>query len=348
MTLKILKAGNGDSMILNFKDIDNKYRNILIDGGNKIEEFHHHILPVLEDIIKKDESIDLMIATHSDADHIKGFQYLFEKIEKKTTLVTNDHIKEIWFNSSYKNLFSSTDISLRDAATLEKYLEKEPFKEKWKRTILQGTEIEFYGAKITILSPNVDGVKQYRDKLKLNLDIASSCDHTTSLSNLIDRLKSKENLDKENLDDKIENVASIAFLFEYTGQSILFLGDANPKTIETALEKLVEARCIPYLTVSHIKLSHHGSIKSISKGILNLVKTDNYIISTNGGKKMPNKTTLAKILMHSPIKDRNEIKFYFNYPHVVKNLCFQRHEEYDLKFKCFEPNDTYGYIFNLD
>ncbi|BFM02921.1 hypothetical protein Psyaliredsea_15680 [Psychrobacter alimentarius] len=69
-------------------------------------------------------------------------------------------------------------------------------------------------------------------------------------------------------------------------------------------------------TFDYIKLSHHGSAKSISKQLLNIISCNNFIISTNGGKarsKHPSVETIAKL---AALVDRNgndEVYFYFNH-----------------------------------
>lgn len=363
MILKILKAGSGDCMLLRFDGNDGKPKNILIDGGRDQNEFDKHILPEIEALVSKGECLDLIIGTHIDQDHIKGLEYLFRHI-KKNTSIKRKHIKEIWLNSLYEDAHyvldspidirykeakalhtsdGAIDISYEEANALEKHLIE--FGDNWKKKIVQGNKT-FWGAKITILSPTDSVLQSYRANKPVAkpVDIsASTNDHKTSLYDLILSLSSTET---EKLDNSKTNQSSIAFLFEHAGKSILFLGDANPKDLEDAIKGLPADIPLP-LEPSYVKLSHHGSIKSISKGFLDLIKTNRYIISTNGNYDMPSKATLAKILSH-PQRTKDDKKiFYFNYPNFIERFNFLNFEKEEYRFDCLTANCSNGYKIDL-
>lgn len=58
-----------------------------------------------------------------------------------------------------------------------------------------------------------------------------------------------------------------------------------------------------------MKVSHHGSMYNTNKELLEIVKTDKYIISSNGTKHgLPNKRTIARIINNNP-----DAFIYFNY-----------------------------------
>ena len=68
MKVKFLKADNGDSILLSFKDDTGNKKNILIDGGMPKTYFgngkYGDLYDTIEDIKRKNEKIDLLILTH--------------------------------------------------------------------------------------------------------------------------------------------------------------------------------------------------------------------------------------------------------------------------------------------
>jgi hypothetical protein len=108
------------------------------------------------------------------------------------------------------------------------------------------------------------------------------------------------------------NASSIAILLEYTAKKYLFLGDADIKVIN---QSLIDLGLIG-LEVNFVKLSHHGSKKNINKEFLDIVKTDTFVILTDGAKHQhPHKETFSLILKHE--KRAENIKFIFNYPQPI-------------------------------
>ena len=108
------------------------------------------------------------------------------------------------------------------------------------------------------------------------------------------------------------NGSSIAFLLEYQDKKFLFLGDADIKVIN---QSLIDLGMIG-LEVNFVKLSHHGSKKNINKEFLDIIKTDTFVILTDGAKHQhPHKETFSLILKHE--KRAENIKFIFNYPQPI-------------------------------
>lgn len=67
------------------------------------------------------------------------------------------------------------------------------------------------------------------------------------------------------------------------------------------------------LEVELIKLSHHGSHLNTCKELLRIVKTNRYVISSDGTKYgHPHKKTIARILSLNP-----NAEIQFNYENVI-------------------------------
>ena len=80
------------------------------------------------------------------------------------------------------------------------------------------------------------------ENLKNNpsIDISSNTnDYNFTISELIEKNSIIFVHKKEDLDDKIENRVSIAFLLEYNSKSILFLGDANSDIVVKSLREII-------------------------------------------------------------------------------------------------------------
>lgn len=111
------------------------------------------------------------------------------------------------------------------------------------------------------------------------------------------------------VDNSKANASSIALIIEYQGKKNLFLGDANPNIIMESLTKLKEEKGYD-LMFETVKLSHHGSLKSTSKELINLIDSKNWIFSGTGKKKKPSEE-LAKLILK---KKKNYFKqMIFNY-----------------------------------
>lgn len=346
-SIKILKAGQGDSILIRFLGNDSKYKNILVDGGNKKSEYQNHLKKEILQIQEKKESINLLIITHTDQDHVKGIQYLLNdnEIDKKV-------IKQVWFNS-FNSSFSpeNNDISYIESCKIQNLIVQHDIPRDNNIVVLDDlSAIDLYGAQITILSPKKEDLKELIEQN--DLDIASSeNDYALGINELIER-NSNIFVDRnEDLDISLENRVSIAFLFELNKKAFLFLGDANPDIVELSIEKLNKIRNIESIVIDFVKLSHHASQRSLSFKMLELMTTQNYIISSNRNKSnLPNKLTFAKILRSET--SRSKVNFIFNYSddEVAENkrLSFSTNEMKDFDFECSNPNYEHGYLINYE
>ncbi len=343
--LKFLKAGNGDSILLSFND-GIKNRNILVDGG--VEETYYSnstgVFGELENEInsirKRNEVIDLLILTHIDNDHICGLLKWFELDDKAHELVKN-----VWFNSGKLiathlkepenedlrvelKIFPDSQTGVHEAIEYENYLlEKGIWKQK---LIIQGQEFEECGVKIQILSPNEAQLKKLlKEYKKVTGDLAYTASKEKDWNKNIKAFIEEENESgfKFSQDSSVKNGSSISFIITMSGKRFLFLADSHPKTIVKQLKAFGCSKDKP-LEVDAMKVSHHGSKANTNKELLEIVKTENYIISTDSsGHNHPNKRTLARILSVNP----NAI-FHFNYEHV-RNEVFSAQDRQDFKIK---------------
>jgi hypothetical protein len=75
MKLKVFFASDGDCLLLTSGD----GRHALIDGGRS-GTFQKETWPVLQELARKKQAIDLLVVSHIDADHITGIIWLMERV----------------------------------------------------------------------------------------------------------------------------------------------------------------------------------------------------------------------------------------------------------------------------
>ena len=128
------------------------------------------------------------------------------------------------------------------------------------------------------------------------------------------------------------NDVSIAFFIETKKNKVLFLGDSNAKDIEKSLKQYMKDKNLKKIKFDLIKVSHHGSKNNISNGLLELLESDRYIISTNGERhNHPDLECLAKIIVKQ--QEYKEIIFNYRNKKVLKALDdedFKKKYKYDL------------------
>jgi beta-lactamase superfamily II metal-dependent hydrolase len=104
--IKTYPAKNGDCFLVSLAKEDASRKHFLIDCGY-IDTFEKYLKKDLIEIGEKNESIERMILTHIDADHISG-ALKFLKDNNSERFV---EIKEIWHNT-FRHLFKKNQIEI--------------------------------------------------------------------------------------------------------------------------------------------------------------------------------------------------------------------------------------------
>jgi|TARA_R110002074_G_scaffold106578_1_gene230155 beta-lactamase superfamily II metal-dependent hydrolase len=334
MNIKFLQAYNGDSILISFNDIDGIMRNVLIDGGMSSTYFdttlnkYGALKEEIEVIRGKNQQIDLLILSHIDNDHIEGLLKWFSIDEKAHEL-----IDKVWFNSGkiISKLFNEKEnkdlnVSLVDKKNIltgvieglefEKYLLKNKI---WDKEIIQkGNKIEFFNVTINVLTPTElqlkKLVKEYKRKTG---DTMFTGGKKTDWDQNIKEIIEEENKNDFSFDQdtSVKNGSSISILLTYNENNFLFLADSHPTQVSQALEELGFSKDNP-VKVELMQIAHHGSKKNMNKKLLEMVETDNYVISTNStSHHHPHKATLARIITVNP-----KAIIHFNYSYVRENV----------------------------
>lgn len=128
----------------------------------------------------------------------------------------------------------------------------------------------------------------------------------------------------------IVNGSSITFILQAFGRKILFLADSPPSIVKSELKRLYNNKDFP-IFFDAIKVSHHGSKANTSKGILDCICSDKYLISTNGKHYgHPHLEALARIVVSN--KDKSKKNIFFNYETEASLIFSQKEWEHEFNY----------------
>ncbi len=259
--IHFLDVGTGDSAIINIQD-----KEIIIDGGNYVDDLHNYIRD--NEIV--DGPVELAIVTHGDSDHWKGFTRLFNFDN------AGSHPKkllEFWepgYNRDCKQL-DSYDTFIQDIHNMV------------------GTD-NFHRPLASKYSPAVESSS------------IQSFSHPEFLGVRFTLLYSEDSPSGPDCPYKITN-ASIVLKIEINGVSLLFTGDANgkkkatdqptPLHVEQTLLAL-EQQFPGVLKADLLKVPHHGSETASTREFIDAVDPRYAIISASTVHHLPRPTVVNR------------------------------------------------------
>ena len=349
----LLPANEGDCLWVRYGKKEGTRHNIIIDGG--VESNGGDIASIIENIAERNEKVDIFV-THIDGDHIRG---LIKGIGISNAEVLKKCVDTIYFNKkkdildkfridsissegleeSIKTYIpSGKGYSISEAVSLLEILKKKEIDDKIDGCVFAGRNICIAGASLKIVSPSDKELIQFVTKCtkKVDEDGAVTKGYSANMpQNLNIDLKDLMNEKFPPADSSITNRVSIGFIFEYDDAKIAFWGDAVAPVICRGLKRFgINSE----FEVDAVKTSHHGSSRNISNQLLNLIKTDTYLISSNGRTlkgqlTVPGKLGIAKMLKKGGVTG-------------IQLLCNYKWWEYCYHNKYFTANDKCNYIEN--
>jgi beta-lactamase superfamily II metal-dependent hydrolase len=304
--IKIFSVGCADAILITFIGSDNQKHHILLDSGNENNS------TLLEEEFDKMLSLDLLVITHIDNDHIGG---LYKYIEEGGVF-KQDFIKNCWFNalSKVKNKANAMrligikqGILVRDVLTKKLGIEL-PF-------ITDLTQpLDLFGAKLTIVSPDTKCLDKMMNKWRTAEPIgAKQSDYHKTIEHFFAQKP-------PSFQTSTENESSIAFLFEYHDFKMLFLADSHPSVVERSLRGLGYSETNK-LTIAYLKVSHHGSRLNTSEALLSLLDCRKFVFTADG-KSNPDKETLARIIKHYYNPNVEPLSLIFNHQNTKLESIF--------------------------
>lgn len=335
ITVEVLPAGYGDCLLVTCPVEglpEQRAWRLLVDTGPD------ECWPALRQRLAKippqadgKRTIDLLVVSHIDHDHIGAARLLLEDRE------LNLEFGDVWFNAPSPQARPGHVGGVAEGRSLAKLLgshdgRRRPWnvafagqhavtdREGGWRPVALGEGLPH----ITLLSPDPKRLQALFKVWERELDRLRNGEHNEKIEP--PRLGRPGELDIEALANKVTaldraapNGSSIAFLIEHQGASALLAADAfphvlGPAIVNLATERRRQARQGPTVTaalkVDVLKLSHHGSRANTTLDLLKAVQADHYIVSTNGAIfRHPNDEALARVVAHGGARPT----LWFNY-----------------------------------
>ncbi len=305
-----LQVKHGDAFIIECVKGD-AHGLVVVDGGPTCCGY------LLRNKLQDLGTPDLMVLTHYDDDHIGGILQLANSCFDNKTMIA----KEVWANcAGYVEVAENKNTSVKQGVKLSVKLNELCTKHglKWSDNLSEGAEYTYPFANIEVVSPTKDIMGKIIEKQEEEGKqyLKATQKNTENLLKSLDELSNIEPTEPEltkNAD--LANASSIAFILRCDNLSILMLGDSYPQTVEKYLRSKGYSEDLP-LEVDYVKVSHHGSKNNTSNRLLDIIKCNKYLISTNGGKNHsnhPDRIAIAHILCHPKRNKDEKVHLYFNY-----------------------------------
>lgn len=262
-------AGKGDSIRIRYGDAPDRIHNIFIDTG--VTRFAPVFRDICNEILLAGESLDILILTHVDNDHIGGILSILR-------CGCRCPFQEVWMNHKGTGYVGDAALSTKENDEVYGRLTGQGMKI---RPMVMGDTRLAAGAVITALNPessDLTRAPEASDTADIRRDVllARHRDYGTPLSGLAARPITGR-------DTSLNNKNSIVCIFEYECRRLLFTGDAWAEDVAKASGEF-----------DLIKLPHHGSVRNISEKYRECFRSENFLICTDGGDH-PDKQTIAKL-----------------------------------------------------
>ena len=327
LQIEMLPAAHGDCLWVEYGDAGTR-RRVLIDGG-PIGAFAA-LQSKIDTLVDGDRAFELMVLSHVDTDHVDGLVRLFAHQKSDWKFTT----KDVWFNG-WKHIENQT-LGGNQGEFFSALIVDRIGHGKWNKAFGGATIVvpdsgplprikladDFL---ITLFSPSREKLARMKSAWEKDVKSFEPGDLEAAWAALAKQKKylpdktllgSTPDIDAElekqaKPDNATANGSSIAFLAEYAGMSALFLADAHMDVVCASIDRLLMERSLEHLVVDAVKVAHHGSKANIDDRFLGLVKSPNFLISTNGAQfEHPDEEAIKRIISRSIFQPPT---LYFNY-----------------------------------
>ncbi|MBZ9763371.1 hypothetical protein LB553_21155 [Mesorhizobium sp. CA8] len=351
VSISMLPAKDGDCLFVEAAGF-----RLLIDGGRP--QTGLEVLPAFLATLParpNKPTIDLMILTHVDADHIAGLLAFMAHLGSVT-------IAEVWFNGAehhkratdaFVRQLSPEDQAARrpqDTGTLSvdqalqfdevvkclgipwnKRLNGEaimvpPEGDLPRLNLTEGLDLVLLGPPKQKLADFYPEWEKCVRNLAADQVLAAEPRIVPTVEN-VRRLAAVPQI----ADRTKPNGASIVFVLEAGSKRVLFTADAHPDDVASAVERYHKEAPVSF---DAVKVAHHGSAKNNTSELIDKLQSPCWLISTDGsGHGHPNSPAVARIVL-APSEGK---RLVFNYRSEV-NAAWDKD---DLK-KTFKYSTCYG------
>lgn len=300
--------GSGDAITLRFGNLSgprSEQTVVVIDGGFK--ESGEKIIKHLQDYYGTN-SVDLVIATHLDRDHISGLYPIIENLQVTYLLMHKpwehaEDIKRLFINGriTASGLEERIEKSLQQAVDLETLALKkgvkimEPFQgvtgfNNIMRVV--GPSKEYYESLIPLFKETpkaISALEQLLGTAKTVIEKAAEWLEDTLEIDLLN--------DDEERTNPENNTSAIVF-FELDGHKLLFTGDAGKTGLNLAAD-YANSLGILLDDLNFFDVPHHGSKNNLCSKVLKRVCGSTAFVSASGeSPKHPAKKVTNALIKH--------------------------------------------------
>jgi hypothetical protein len=324
--LEALRAKHGDALLLHYGTTDEPHLAV-IDGGPS-GVYRQALRPRLLQLRSErsaDESpltIDLLMVSHIDDDHIHGLVELADELCERQ----DDHdqlpfeLRECWHNT-FDDLVGKNSAELWSASLVAMASSGTPANPRPAVAVAQATElllasvaqgrdlrrqVEKLGLTLNrgkgLVSDALPAATRLRGNLALTV-VGPSRQRIDDLQKEWDKkLEDLKRAEKKPspaeaaayVDNSVYNLSSIVVLVEFAGKRMLLTGDARGDEVLAGLGHagLLENE---RMHVDLLKVPHHGSDRNLDTDFFRAVTADHYVISADGKYGNPEPETIDMI-----------------------------------------------------
>lgn len=359
-TITMLPAHVGDSLWIEYGPAGSEPHRILIDCGTA---------PTWKGSLKArmdalgTAKFDLLVVTHVDSDHVGG---VLPMLEKKPAGVTFDRV---WFNA-WRHLDPASveagDImGPVEGEILSVQLDR--MKVPWNRTFplpdraarvpgpagkLRTRKLPG-GMRLTVVAPTRIELDILKPKWKevveaeglvTGVPTAKLADKARKKGVTLDLLGSDPipdwaDHDPGDLDHTEPNGSSIAIVAEYDDpddgrtKSALLTGDAHGPVLAAGVRRLAQQRGQDRLAVDLVKLPHHGSLKNVTRDLVQALDARTWLFSSIGKQHgHPHKEAVARVVLDAPRPKHLKFNYRTTINEIWDNAGWKQKHGYDTEY----------------
>lgn len=325
MQLYVIQARFGDCFLLEYGEADNPSF-MLIDGGPK-DTYTNFLALALQELMKGHTTIEDVVISHVDNDHIVGVLDLLTDLQKQQEATGRQpflSIGQLWFNS-FSNTIGTKDIESRigkinRVAAINKVrmntmsMALNGMREgsqvlkrtaKLKIPVNKEAPNGFYLAaksnpvikrgdlEITVAGPTQVNLQklqvEWEEWVQKNEQQIAAGKYTREVAMAMDR--------------SVPNLSSIVLHIKAGDKTLLLTGDCRTDHLQ---QGLIETGLSPdgKLHVDILKVPHHGSMRNSKQRFFSEVTAETYIISADGTNDNPDEEVLCWIVEAAKATDR--------------------------------------------
>jgi hypothetical protein len=346
-----LQAAFGDSLIVEFGTAEAR-RFVLIDGG-PAGTYTASLRDELDEISAAGGTLDRVILSHVDGDHIVGLLELFSELRQQAAPIA---AAELWHNSFARTIGRNNDIEARFQAMVAGVVGADSImagSADELATIPEGNKLRLDALALAL--PMNQGFANDLVSLDTspgvlawdNLQVTVVGPTTVNLDNLKAQwikwlddhegpLAAGDLMVAAMADISKPNLSSIMLhLKDEAGKTAIFTGDGRGDHLLQGLGQAGLLSAGGTIHVDLLKLPHHGSDRNVTKTFFRKVTADHYLACANGKDGNPDFSTLSWIVQVAKEQGRRVTIHATNKTKSTTDLL----EEFDPA--------TFGYTLNL-